>query len=269
MSCGTPILIVPPCPYPGEDCPRPHRRTRDFDPHNPPKPRVKPDPRPPLPCINNGCCACKPGRLPKKPMMANLKLRQLADCYGCRVSQECHNRRNTFYQRWQTFLDRTARLPNTDYTVYCCDKYVDLGVNNDFFKYDRNLDLRKSPRQAALENFLFLKNISDVNQEFNRAYSECAPYECWIKWGDPDEDPIATKLDQSLRLRHEPQISRWSQLKLRPEYMNDVPASTIYNSRLQPFHKDVHFSTPIEETTQFPRGGLSPFYELREKKRNM
>lgn len=143
ITCKKPLFIVPPCPHPGDDCLRPHRRSREFDPHNPPVSRIKPDPRPPLPCITNGCCACKPGPLPKRPMMANLKLRQLADCYGCRLSQECHNRRKTYYQRWQTFMDKMEPLPNTDYTVYCCDNYVDLGVNNDFYKHDRNLDFRK------------------------------------------------------------------------------------------------------------------------------
>lgn len=138
------LLIVPPCPYPGEDVPRPHRRTREFDPHNPPRPRVNPDPRPPLPCFNNiGCMACKPGPLLKKPMMPNLKMRQLADCYACRVSPECHNRRKNYYQRWKTYLDKLPPLPNTDYTVYCCDDYLDLGENHDFFRYDRNLDLRR------------------------------------------------------------------------------------------------------------------------------
>jgi len=204
-------------------------------------------------------------------VMANLKLRQLADCYGCRVSPECHNRRKTYYQRWQTFLDRMNRMPNMDYSVYCCDKYVDLGVNNDFYKYDRNLDLRKAPRRAAHENFLFMKNVADVNQEFNRAYSECAPYTCWIKYDadSPDNEPIASKIDKSLRLRHEPQITRWAELKLRPEYRGYIPGSTIYNSRLNPFHKDVSFSTPIEEMTQFPSGNFPPFKGLRDVKRNM
>lgn len=136
------LILVPPFSYPGEDLPRQHRRSKELG-LNPPQPITTPDPRPPLPCSKSGCCACKPGPLMKKPMMPNLKLRQLADCYACRVSPECHNRRKTYYQRWQTYLDRLDPMPNTDYTAYCCDKYVDMGENKDFVKYDRNLDYRK------------------------------------------------------------------------------------------------------------------------------
>jgi len=86
-------IICPPHDYASDDCPPKQHTGRHSDPHNPPEPRYKPDPRPPLPCMNKACYACKPGPLPKKPMVANLKLRQLADCYACRVSDGAHNRR--------------------------------------------------------------------------------------------------------------------------------------------------------------------------------
>lgn len=133
------LLICPPYDFSSDDCPPPIRRPEGFE---PPEPK-KLDPRPPLPCTNSGCCACRPGPLRKKPIVPNLKLRQLADCYSCRVSEGCHNRKKVFYQRWQTHLDRLPRrYPNTDYSTYCCDNYVDLGVNTDFLKYDTSLALR-------------------------------------------------------------------------------------------------------------------------------
>lgn len=267
MTCKPPIL-VPACPHPGEDCPRPHYRVSD--PHNPPLPRIKPDPRVPLPCITSGCCACRPGPLPKKPMMATLKLRQLADCYNCRLAPECSNRRVAFYQHWQTFLDRQRHLPNTDYSVYCCDDYVDLGVNNDFLKWDKNLDRRVGPRKAALLNYLFMKNMAQVHGDMQRPYNECARYESWLKHDPrPAVETLGVQLEKSVQFRDQPALSRWYELMMRPEYEGCVPGSTIYTSRIRPFHKDSSFTTPVETSTYFPSGNDSPFKELRDIKKNM
>lgn len=94
MACNSKgnLIICPPYDFCSDDCPPEPRRSKEFDPHNPPEPRVKPDPRLPLPCLDP-CFRCKPDPLRKKPNVPNLKLKQLADCYACRVSDTCHNRR--------------------------------------------------------------------------------------------------------------------------------------------------------------------------------
>jgi len=107
----------------------------------PPPKRINPvdpskdDPRPRPPCNNDPCFACHPVEPPPPRKNWPLKLRQLEDCYTCRVSDACHRRKQNFYHRWQCHLDRLKPYPGYDYKVYCCDDYVDLSENKDFIKY--------------------------------------------------------------------------------------------------------------------------------------
>ncbi|CAG7719666.1 unnamed protein product, partial [Allacma fusca] len=70
------------------------------------------DPRPPFPCNRNPCCMCRPLEPPKQPKSYDLKLKLLEDCYNCKVSEKCHERRRAFYDRWQQYVDRLPRMPN-------------------------------------------------------------------------------------------------------------------------------------------------------------
>lgn len=54
---------------------------------------------------------------------------------------------------------------------------------------------RTGPRTTALENFLFIRNVSEAHEEIQRPYNECAPYQCWNKYvAVPHEDPIGLKI---------------------------------------------------------------------------
>jgi len=265
------LLICPPYDYSSDDCPPIVRRSSEFDPHNPPEARYKPDPRPRLPCNTSGCCACRPPPLRKKPNVPNLKLRQLADCYNCRVSNECHNRRKVFYRRWQTHLDNIPkRYPNTDYSTYCCDDYVDLSLNNDFLRYDNHRDLRLGPRTEALKNFLWLKNLSRTNYDYKAPMYECAPHEPYLFYTPPMmRDPLGKVMEKRYRLTHEDGITLWKDLISRPEYENFIETATPFRDVNKPFRKDTSFTNPapIFASNCFSMGNDPPFKEFRELKK--
>jgi len=156
LQWRVPGLIYCPLELPtGLDPPPRPRRSRELS--IDPLPTPWKDPRPDLPCTPT-CHKCRPGPLPTAPLRAGLKLKHLDDGYNCRVSDSCLNRRKQFYGRWQHYLDRVPRLPNYDYTQYCCDNYVDLGANNDFINFDHHLASKKG--------------------DCNSLYHECTALEC-------------------------------------------------------------------------------------------
>jgi len=160
-----------------------------------------------------------------------------------------------------------VRYPNTDYKIYSCNDYVDLGVNNDFVKYDNHLDLRPPPRMEALKNFLWMRNLAEANAEYKAPLYECPPQEPYCIYEPPKFIPSPALVNERAhRLRFEDGITRWRELVERPEYKKFVEGTTPFNSPIRPFRKDSSFTNPITTWTSFSNGNDPPFKEVRDLK---
>jgi len=260
-GCGNGIYVGPKK--------RPQRKSED--PSNPLPPPKPTDPRPPFPCEDTCSSGCFPAPLPKAPDFYNLKLRQLADCYECRVSTGCHNRKRVFYDRWQTYLDGLKRYPNYDYKVYCCDKYKDLGENFDYIKFTDYWPARKPPREMAQRNFLLTKCLPQVHQCLQSEFYPCVPldkYPCpWPDTSKHKTDNLATKLYKKAELRlSDGDNSIWQEKVLQPKRIGYIESTTAFRSRIKPFRKDCGFSTPLDTEYNYSTGNQAPYKQIRDLK---